>query len=324
MVKAIRIHKHGGPEVLQWEDVEVGQPGPKELRLKQTAIGLNFIDTYHRSGLYPMSLPTVLGTEGAGVVEAVGSEVKDFKVGQRVAYAGGQVGAYAEARLIAADTVVPVPDTIDDKVAAAIMLKGLTAHMLLYKVALAKKGDQILVHAAAGGVGSILTQWAKHIGCMVIGTAGGPEKVKLARAHGCDHVIDYKSEKFVERVKEITQGKGVSIVYDGVGQETFLGSLDCLHGFGHMVTYGNASGAVKPMEPLLLTQKGSLTLSRPMVSHYTADPARRATAVADLFDVVAKGIVKIEIAQTYPLKDTAKAHAELAARHTTGSTVLIP
>jgi NADPH2:quinone reductase len=325
MTKAIRIHKQGGPEVLQWEDIELGAPGPKEIRLRHTAIGLNFIDIYQRSGLYPMALPTILGTEGAGVVEALGSEVTDLKIGQRVAYAGvGQSGAYAEARLIPAEAVVPLPDAIDDKTAAAVMVKGLTAHMLLFKVHPVRKGETLLVHAAAGGVGTILSQWAKHLGCTVIGTAGSDDKAKRAKSQGCDHVIVYSRENFVERVKEITQGYGVSVVYDGVGKDTFMGSLDCLIPFGHMVTYGNASGPVQAIEPLLLMQKGSLTLSRPTLSTYTADLAVRRKAAEDLFDVIAKGAVKIEIEQTYPLKDTARAHSDLAARKTTGSTVLIP
>ena len=324
MTKAIRIHKNGGPEALTWEEVAVAAPGPADILLRQTAIGLNFIDIYHRQGLYPLNLPIVLGTEGAGVVEAVGANVTDFKVGERVAYAGGQMGAYAEARTIPAIECVPVPDTIDDKTAAAIMLKGLTAHMLLFKIHPVRKGETILVHAAAGGVGAILAQWAKHLGCIVIGTAGGAAKVKFARDHGCDHVIDYTSENFTARAKEITGGKGVSVIYDGIGKDTFLGSLDSLEPFGHMVTYGNASGPVDPISPLLLTQKGSLTLSRPTLFTYTADPQRRRGAAKDLFDVVAKGVVKIEIGQTFPLRDVAKAHEALAARKTTGSTVLIP
>jgi len=324
MSKAIRIHKNGGPDVLTWEDVDVPAPGPDDIRLRHTAIGLNFIDIYHREGLYPLNLPIVLGTEGAGVIEAVGSNVKDLKVGQRVAYAGGQMGAYSEARIIAAEVAVPVPDAIDDKVAAAIMLKGMTAHMLLFKVHPVKRGDTILVHAAAGGVGAILTQWAKHLGCTVIGTAGSAAKIAFARDHGCDHVIDYTKEDFTKRAKEITGGKGVSAVYDGIGKDTFMGSLDALEPFGHMVTYGNASGPVDPITPLLLTQKGSLTLSRPTLFTYTADAAVRRAAARDLFDVVAKGAVKIEIGQTYPLKDVGQAQLDLAARKTTGSTVLIP
>jgi NADPH2:quinone reductase len=324
MSKAIRIHKTGGPEVLTWEEVAVGEPGPNDIRLRHTAIGLNFIDIYHRDGLYPLPMPAILGTEAAGIVEAVGANVTDVKVGQRVAYAGGQMGAYAEARTIPADNVVPVPDGIDDTVAAAIMLKGLTAHMLLFKIHPVKKGETVLVHAAAGGVGAILTQWAKHLGCTVIGTAGGAAKVNFAREHGCDHVIDYQTEDFTKRVKEITAGKGVSVVYDGVGKDTFMGSLDALEPFGHMVTYGNASGPVDPISPLLLTQKGSLTLSRPTLFTYTADPQMRRTAAADLFDVVAKGAVRIEIGQTYALKDVGQAQSDLAARKTTGSTVLIP
>ncbi len=324
MTKAIRIHKNGGPEVLTWEEVAVAAPGPNDIRLRHTAIGLNFIDIYHRQGLYPLNLPIVLGTEGAGVVEAIGAAVTDFKVGQRIAYAGGQMGAYAEARTIPAIECVPVPDAIEDATAAAIMLKGLTAHMLLFKVHPVHKGETVLVHAAAGGVGAILAQWAKHLGCNVIGTAGSAAKVKFAGEHGCDHVIDYTTENFTARVKEITNGKGVSVVYDGIGKDTFMGSLDALEPFGHMVTYGNASGPVDPISPLLLTQKGSLTLSRPTLFTYTADPQRRRSAAKELFEVVAKGVVRIEIGQTFPLQDVAKAHEALAARKTTGSTVLIP
>ena len=324
MTKAIRIHKTGGPEVLSWEEVPVGEPKPDEIRLRHTAIGLNFIDIYHRQGLYPLTLPIVLGTEAAGVVEAVGSNVTEFKVGSRVAYAGGQMGAYAEARTIAASAVDPLPDGIDEKVAAAIMLKGMTAHMLLFKVHKVEKGETVLVHAATGGVGTILAQWAKHLGCTVIGTAGGAEKTAYAKAHGCDHVIDYKSEDFTKRVKEITNGKGVSVVYDGIGKDTFMGSLDCLEMFGHMVTYGNASGPIDAISPLLLMQKGSLTLSRPTLIGYAAEPARRRIAAAALFDVVKKGAVKIEIGQSYALKDVGAAQCDLAARKTTGSTVLIP
>ena len=324
MTKAIRIHKTGGPEVLTWEDVDVPAPGANEIRLKQTAIGLNFIDIYHRQGLYPLNLPIALGTEGAGVITALGSGVTDLKLGQRVAYAGGQIGAYAEERILAADVALPLPDSIDDKVAAAVTLKGLTAHMLLFKVHRVKKDDKVLIQAAAGGVGLILVQWAKHLGCIVIGTAGGADKVAIAKHYGCDHVIDYKAEQFVPKVKELTGGKGVDVVYDGVGKDTFLGGLDCLGLFGHMVTYGNASGPVDPIPPLLLTQKGSLTLSRPTLFNYTADPVVRRKAAADLFDVIARGYVKIEVPQTYALKDAAKAHNDLAARKTTGSTVLIP
>jgi NADPH2:quinone reductase len=324
MTKAIRIHKNGGPEVLTWEDVDVPAPGAGEIRIKQTAVGLNFIDIYHRQGLYPLNLPIALGTEGAGVVTALGAGVTNLKVGQRVTYAGGQMGAYAEERLLGADVAIPLPDAIDDKVAAAVTLKGMTAHMLLYKVHATQKGETVLIQAAAGGVGLILAQWAKHLGCTVIGTAGGKDKTAIAKAHGCDHVIDYKTENFVERVKEITGGKRVDVVYDGVGKDTFLSGLDCLKLFGHMVTYGNASGPVDPITPLLLTQKGSLTLSRPTLFNYTVDPVARNKAAADLWDVIAKGHVKIEMPQTYALKDAAKAHADLAARKTTGSTVLIP
>ena len=324
MSKAIRIHEYGGPEVLRWEEVEVGEPGPGQLRVRQAAVGLNYIDVYHRTGLYPLpSLPWTLGMEGAGQVEAVGEGVAEFKVGDRVAYASPPVGAYAEVRLISADRVVALPDAIDDRTAAAMMLQGMTAHYLLRRTYRVQAGDTILLHAAAGGVGLIASQWARHLGATVIGTVGSDEKAELARAHGCHHVIVYSRENFVERVREITDGQGVAVVYDSVGQATFMGSLDCLRPLGMMVSFGNASGAVPPFEPGILAAKGSLFLTRPSLMHYTAKRADLLASAAELFDVVAGGAVRIEVRQTYPLAETAQAHRDLEARRTTGSTVLL-
>ena len=325
MSKAIRIHEYGGPEVLRWEEVEVGEPGPGQLRVRQAAVGLNYIDVYHRTGLYPLpSLPWTLGMEGAGQVEAVGEGVAEFKVGDRVAYASPPVGAYAEVRLIPADRVVALPDVIDDQTAAAMMLQGMTAQYLLRRTYRVQPGNAILLHAAAGGVGLIASQWARHLGATVIGTVGSDEKAELARAHGCHHVIVYSRENFVERVREITDGQGVAVVYDSVGQATFMGSLDCLRPLGMMVSFGNASGAVPPFEPGILAAKGSLFLTRPSLMHYTAKRADLLASAAELFDVVAGGAVRIEVRQTYPLAETAQAHRDLEARRTTGSTVLLP
>lgn len=325
MTKAIRIHETGGPEVLTWEDVDVGDPGEGEVRIRHTAVGLNFIDIYQRSGLYPLpDLPLTLGTEGAGVIEAVGPGVDGIEAGQRVAYAGGQLGSYAEARVMPAGVLVPVPDAVDDRTAAAMMLKGMTAHMLLFKSYAVQEGDHVLVHAAAGGVGSILVQWAKHLGATVIGTVGSAAKGEQATGHGADHVINYNEEDFAERVTEITGGQGVPVVYDSVGKDTFEKSLDCLSEWGVLVNFGNASGPAPDVAPLTLMAKGSLFLNRPTLFNYTNDHARRLAAAGDLFDVVAAGNVSIDINQTYPLSDTAQAHMDLAARKTTGSTVLLP
>jgi NADPH2:quinone reductase len=325
MPKAIRIHEYGGPEVLRWEEVEVGDPAPGQLRVRQAAVGLNYIDVYHRTGLYPLpSLPWTLGMEGAGQVEAVGEGVAEFKVGDRVAYASPPVGAYAEVRLISADRVVALPNAIDDRTAAAMMLQGMTAQYLLRRTYRVQAGDTILLHAAAGGVGLIASQWARHLGATVIGTVGSDEKAELARAHGCHHVIVYSRENFVERVCEITDGQGVAVVYDSVGQATFMGSLDCLRPLGMMVSFGNASGAVPPFEPGILAAKGSLFLTRPSLMHYTAKRADLLASAAELFEVVGGGAVKIEVRQTYPLAETAQAHRDLEARKTTGSTVLLP
>ena len=323
MPHAIRIYETGGPEKLRWEQVQVGEPGPGEVRVRNTAIGLNFVDTYQRSGLYNMQLPFTLGSEGAGVVEAVGPKVKEFKVGDRVAYAS-PIGAYAEVLLRPAARLVKIPAGVDDRTAAAMMLKGMTTQYLIRRTYRVKKGDTLLMHAAAGGVGQILCQWAKHLGATVIGTVGSDDKVELAKKAGCRHVIVTSREKFSERVKEITKGKGVPVVYDGVGKDTFMGSLDCLQPLGLMVSFGNASGAVPPFNAGILSQKGSLFLTRPTLATYTASREDLVKAARDLFSVVKSGAVKIKINQTYPLRDAAQAHRDLEARKTTGSTVLIP
>jgi NADPH2:quinone reductase len=323
MPHAIRIYETGGPEKLKWEEVEVGDPGPGEVRVRNTAVGLNFIDTYQRSGLYPLPLPFTLGSEGAGVVEAVGRRVKTLKAGDRVAYTG-PLGAYAEALLRPADRLVKIPAGIDDKTAAAMMLKGLTAQYLLRRTYRVKAGETILMHAAAGGVGLILCQWAKALGATVIGTVGSEDKVALAKKAGCRHVIVMGKENFVERVKAITRGKGVPVVYDGVGKDTFMGSLDCLSPLGMMVSFGNASGAVPPLSIGILAQKGSLFLTRPTLFTYTAAAEDLAKAARELFSVVKSGKVRISVNQTYPLAEAAQAHRDLEGRKTTGSTVLLP
>ena len=323
MTHIVRIHKTGGPEVLSWEEVELGKPGPGEVLIRQTAVGLNYIDTYNRSGVYPLKLPSGLGGEGAGVVETVGAGVVDLKPGDRVAYGNAPIGAYAEARLVPADRLVKLPPGVTDQQAAAMMLKGLTAQYLLRQTYRLKPGETILFHAAAGGVGSIACQWAKHLGATVIGTAGGDAKVKLAKANGCDHVIDYNKEDFVIRVAEITEGKKLPVVYDSVGKDTFMKSLDCLAPLGLMVAFGQSSGLVEPFSVNILTGKGSLYLTRPTLGHYASTPERLRAMAKELFDVVAAGIVKIEIGQTYKLKDVAQAHRDLEGRKTTGSTVLL-
>ncbi|MDH4151478.1 MAG: quinone oxidoreductase [Betaproteobacteria bacterium] len=323
MSHVIRIHQIGGPEQMRWEEAAVGAPGPGEVRVRNTAVGLNYIDTYHRSGLYPMPLPLVLGSEGAGVVESVGPKVKDFQVGDRVAYAQ-PMGAYAEVLLRPAARLVKIPDGIEDEVAAAMMLKGMTAWYLCRRTHKVKKRETIVVHAAAGGVGQILCQWAKHLGATVIGTVGSDEKVAIARQVGCDHVVVMSREKLSERVKEITKGKGVPVVYDGVGKDTFMESLDCLAPLGLMASFGNASGAVAPVNIGILAQKGSLFLTRPTLVTYTAARKDLLAATRDLFDVVREGAVKITINQRYPLREAAQAHRDIEARKTTGSTVLVP
>jgi len=323
MPNAIRIHEAGGPEVLRWEEVAVGRPGPGEVRVRQTAVGLNFIDVYHRSGLYKLPLPAVIGSEGAGVVEEVGGDVREVKPGDRVAYAG-VVGAYAQARLIAADRLVPLPGSVDDATAAAAMLKGMTAQYLLRRTCRIERGDAVLIHAAAGGVGLIACQWARHLGATVIGTVSTDEKAALARAHGCEHAIVTRREAFVARVKEITGGRGVRVVYDSVGKDTWDGSLDCLQPLGMMVSYGNSSGPVPPFSPLVLSAKGSLFLTRPTLMAYTAKRADLLACAAELFDVIRSGAVGVAVSRTYALADAAAAHRDLEARRTTGSSVLIP
>lgn len=324
MVQAIRIQKPGGPEAMQWQEVELPAPGPGQARVRHTAVGLNYIDTYHRSGLYTLPLPSGIGMEGAGIVEAVGPDVKDLVEGDRVAYAAGPPGSYSEARIIAADRLVKIPDGISDQQAAAMMLKGLTTQYLIRRTYKVKAGDTILMHAAAGGVGLILCQWAAALGATVIGTVGDEEKAELAKAHGCHHTILYRQEDFVERVKEITGGKGVPVVYDGVGKDTFMKSLDCLSPLGLMVAFGQSSGNVPPLELGVLSAKGSLFLTRPTMMTYTAKRADLLAMSAELFDIVKSGKVRIDINQTYPLKDVVKAHQDLEARKTTGSTVFMP
>jgi NADPH:quinone reductase len=323
MPYAVRIHANGGPEKLLWEEVEVGDPGPGEVRVRNTAVGLNFIDTYHRSGLYPMQLPVTLGGEGAGVIEAVGRKVKDLKVGDRVTYVG-PLGSYSEVLLRPAEKLVKIPAGVEDRTAAAMMLKGLTAWYLCRRTYRVKKGETVVVHAAAGGVGQILSQWCRHLGATVIGTVGSDEKAALAKKAGCKHVIVTSKEKVSERVKAITKGKGVPVVYDGVGKDTFMDSLDCLSPLGMMVSYGNASGAVPPISIGILAAKGSLFVTRPTLANYTATREDLLAASKELFAVVKKGAVKIKINQTYPLREAAQAHIDLEGRKTTGSTVLIP
>ena len=323
MPHAIRIHQTGGPEVLLWESIEVGKPGTNEIRIRQSAAGLNYIDTYHRTGAYPIQTPATPGLEGAGVVEEIGNAVTDLKPGDRVAYASPPMGSYAEVRLMPADRVVKIPDGISDIQAASMMLKGMTAEYLLRRTYTVKAGDTILVHAAAGGVGLILCQWAKHLGATVIGTAGDEKKAALAKSHGCDHTILYRSEDFVEKVAKFTGGKKCAVVYDGVGKDTFMKSLDCLKPLGMMALYGAASGPVPPFDLGLLPAKGSLFVTRPTLVTYNAQRADLVKSAQSLFDVVLKGAVKIEVNQTYPLKDAVQAHRDLEARKTTGSSVLV-
>ena len=324
MSKSIRIHETGGPEVLKWEDVEVPAPGEGEIRVRHTAIGLNFIDIYQRSGLYPLELPLTLGVEAAGVVEEIGTGIDNFELGQRITYSGGQMGAYAEERTMNAAAAIALPDNIDDQTAAAMMLKGMTAHMLMFRVYPVNAGDTVLIHAASGGVGTIMCQWAKHLGATVIGTVGSDEKAEHAKAHGCDHPIVYTRENFTDRVLEITDGAKLPVVYDSIGKDTFEGSLDCLRNFGVLASFGNASGPIPDFSPLVLMQKGSLSLTRPTLFNHVGNRADLETAANALFEVVGGGQLKIEVNQTYPLKDVAQAHQDLAARKTTGSTVFIP
>lgn len=324
MTKVIRIHETGGPEVLSWDDVDIGDPGPGEARIRQTAVGLNYIDVYHRTGLYPIGdLPQSIGTEGAGVVEAIGDGVTEVAVGDRVAYAPG-LGAYAEARLIPAAKLVKVSDNVDDQTAAAMMLKGMTTSYLIRRTYPVQPGDVVLMMAAAGGVGQILSQWAKHLGATVIGCVGSEEKAELAKACGCDHTILYNTEDVAARVKEITDGKGAAVSYDGVGQATYYQSLDSLAPFGYMVSFGNASGPVPTVEVADLASRGCLFFTRPSLMPHTATRPQLEDLAGALMDVVGSGAVKISVEQTYALADTQQAHRDLEARKTTGSTVLLP
>jgi len=311
MVHAIRIHKTGGPDVLTWEEVEIGKPGPGEARIRQTAVGLNFIDTYNRGGIYPVPLPTVLGNEAAGVIEELGPGVSDLKVGDRVAYGNAPIGSYAEARLIPAGRLVKLPDGVSDRQAAAIMLKGLTAWYLLRQT-----------YRVRPGVGSLACQWATHLGVTVIGTAS-TSKLALAKSHGAAHVIDYTKEDFLKRVIETTEGKKLPVVYDSVGKDTFMQSLDCLAPLGLLVSFGQSSGLVPPFSINILTGKGSLYVTRPTLAHYVPTTDRLRAAAKEMFDLVAAGVLKVDIGQTYALKDAAQAHRDLEGRKTTGSTVLV-
>jgi NADPH2:quinone reductase len=324
MNHAIRMYQTGGPEVLRWEATELGDPEPGQVRLRHTAIGVNFIDTYHRSGLYPLPLPATPGLEGAGVIEAVGTGVADLAIGDRVAYVGGPPGGYAQARLVAADRVVRLPEDIGDRQAASMMLRGLTVQYLFRRTFRLQPGQTILFHAAAGGVGLIACQWARALGVTMIGTVSSDAKAELARAHGCAHTIVYTRENFVERVKELTQGRGVPVVYDSVGRDTFPGSLDCLQSLGMFVSYGNASGPVPPFDMLLLAQKGSLFATRPTLMHYTGRREDLNLMASELFALVASGKIHVEPRHTYALADAAEAQRDLEGRRTTGSVILLP
>ncbi|UUX47938.1 quinone oxidoreductase [Nisaea acidiphila] len=324
MVKAIQFKSAGGPEVLEMTDVDLAAPGAGEIQVKHTAIGLNFIDTYHRSGLYPLPLPSGIGMEGAGAVAAVGSGVTDLKEGDRVAYASPPPGSYAEARNIAADRVVKIPDGVEDRTAAAMMLKGMTAQYLIRQIYKVSKGDTILIHAAAGGVGQIVCQWASSLGATVIGTVGSKEKAEIAKANGCHHPVLYNDEDFVERVKEITDGKMLPVVYDSIGATTFEKSLDCLRPRGLMVSFGQAAGPIPPVNLGIFAQKGSLFFTRPTLFNYISTAEDLRATASDLFDAVKSGAVKIHIDQTFPLAEARAAHEALEARKTTGSTILLP
>lgn len=323
-MKAIRIGQPGGPDVMTYVDVDVPKPGAGEVRVRHTAIGLNFIDTYHRSGLYPLPMPSGVGLEAAGVIEDVGQGVKDLAAGDRVAYGTGPIGAYAQARVMPAAKLVRIPDAVSDETAAAMMLKGMTVRYLLRATYKVKPGETVLFHAAAGGVGLIFCQWAKALGVDVIGTVGSDDKAAIARANGCSHVINYAKEDIVKRVRELTGGRGVPVVYDGVGQSTFMASLDSLSPRGLMVSFGNASGPVKAFDILLLSQKGSLYITRPTLMTYTATEAELKETAADLIDMVASGKVKVPVNQRYALVDAVKAHQDLESRRTTGATILLP
>lgn len=321
MAHAIRIHEFGDADVLKWEAVDVAEPGAGQVKLKQTACGLNYIDIYMRSGLYPVELPAILGMEAAGIVESVGNGVSELAPGDRVAYAM-VAGGYAEARIIDAEKLIKLPDAIDDRTAAAMMLKGLTAHYLLFRTYPVKPGDTMLVYAAAGGVGSLLSQWGSHLGATVIGCVGSKEKAELAKSYGCTHTILYREEDIATRARELTGGEGVAVVYDGIGKATFDASLDSLRPFGMMVSYGNASGNVEPFAPKILSPKGSLYVTRPTLATHTATRELLVEGAQRLIDAVTSGIVNIDIKQTWPLAQTADAHRAMESRQTTGSTVL--
>jgi len=323
MTQAIRIYAYGGPEVLQWEPVEAGDPGPGEVRIRHTAIGLNFLDVYERTGLYQSRLPLILGREAAGVIEAVGSGVRNFAAGNRVAYVASTSGAYSQERVMSAERLLRIPDSIDDRTAAAMMLKGLTAQALLRQTYRVRKGDVLLVHAAAGGVGLILVQWARLIGATVIAVVGSQAKAELARAHGAEHALLLEDD-WVAQVKALTRNRGVSVVYDSIGKDTFMQSLDCLRPRALMVSYGNASGPVPPVAPLELGKRGSLFLTRPTLFHYIATRAELQRAAQELFDLVSRSQIDIRVGQTFGLEQAADAHRALEARQTTGSTVLLP
>lgn len=325
MTKAIRMYEHGGPQVLRWEEVEIGEPGPGEVLIRHTAVGLNFREICLRTGQHAgTGFPAAIGLEGAGVIEALGPGVEGFAAGQRVVAAGGPDGSYAEARIMRAERVIPLPDNIDDRTAAAMMIRGMTARNLILRTYPVQAGDTILVHAAAGGLGSILCQWAKDLGATVIGTVGGDEKVDFARAHGCDHVVVYTREDFVPRVREVTGGEGVPVVYDSVGKDTFEGSLACLRPRGVMASYGEASGDPPLVQPRRLGALGSIFLTHPSLPHYTLTRDDLLASANDLFELVAAGRIKIEIGQSYPLAEAARAHRDVESRKTTGSAILIP
>jgi NADPH:quinone reductase len=324
MTKAFRLDRTGGPEVMQWEDVEVGEPGPGQVRLRHTAIGLNFREIYVRNGLHAVKLPSGLGLESAGVIDALGSDVSGFSIGQRVACVAGPDGAYAQARLVPAARVIPLPDDIDDRVAAAILLKGMTARYLVRETYPVKAGDTILIHAAAGGVGLIVCQWAKHLGATVIGTVSSKEKAATASAHGCDHPIVYSEESFVDRVRAITDGKGVNVVYDSVGKATFEGSLQCLRPRGLLASFGEASGDADPVPPRRLGQLGSIYLTHPSLPDYTASRDALMANANELFAMVHSGKVRATIGATYALVDAPRAHRDMEARATIGASLLIP
>ena len=324
MTHAVRIHQTGGPDVLRWEVVDLAPPAAGEARVRHAAVGVNFIDTYFRTGLYPTKLPATLGSEAAGIIEEVGEGVTGLAKGDRVAYATGPLGAYSEARNVPAAHLVKLPESVDDATAAASMLKGMTAQYLVRRTHPVQKGETILVHAAAGGVGLLLCQWAKHLGATVIGTVGSEEKATLARAHGCDHVVFYRTEDVPARVRELTNGAGVPVVYDSVGKDTFAASLDCLRPRGLLVTFGQSSGPVPPFDPRVLSQKGSLFLTRPTLADSVRARSELESTARELFEVIASGAVKVRAAQTYPLRDAEQAHRDLEARKTTGSTLLLP